>query len=198
MILLRGLVVLLAAAAAFPMFANTITVDPSGAGFIGSHPNAGSIGNDSGPGGLNGVLVYNLPFSGMQGDLFLTFADYDNVPLDVIRFNGNGTLIFYQANVDGGPNLPGNSPSPPGALYGNVLELDRTTPHNTSLIVYAPVVGQPGYDGSNPTYDIYTYTATPEPSTAMLLFVTGTFVAGFLTIRSIGQAVLSSGATTLP
>jgi hypothetical protein len=158
--------------------AGTISVDPNGRGSINGQNNSGYLSNDPGPGGLDGVLTYLLQFSGVQGDVFLTFADYNNIPLDVIRFNGDGTLIYYAANVDGGPNLLADTPSPPGSLYPNAVELDEVTPHGGSLVIYTPAAGQPGYDASNPTYDIYTYSA-PEPSSLDMFLIAGLAAAGW-------------------
>lgn len=153
--------------ASLPLAAGIITVDPNGDGTANSSQLAWSIINNSGPGGQNGVLSYALPFASTPGDLVLTFADFPQIPLIVARFNGDGTLIFYAANV-GGPNLLADTASPPGALYDNALEDDLATNYDSSMAIYTPASGDPGYDASNPTYDIYSYpasTSTPEPAT---------------------------------
>ncbi len=159
--------VLTVGVAALPLAAGIITVDPNGDGTADSSQLAWSIINDSGPGGQDGVLSYTLPFAGTPGDLVLTFADFPLIPLIVARFNGDGTLIFYAANV-GGPNLLADTANPPGALYDNALEDDLATNYDSSVAAYTPASGDPGYDASNPVYDIYSYQAsssTPEPGT---------------------------------
>src|ERR1700730_11685008 len=58
----------------------------------GNGTTPGFFSNDPGPGGLNNVLTYNLPFTGVAGDVLVN----DGAGLgDIIRFNGNGTVIFY-------------------------------------------------------------------------------------------------------
>jgi hypothetical protein len=103
----------------------------------------GSFGSDSGPGGLSDVLFYDLPFPGDQGDVRVLGSG----PLqDVIRFNGDGTLIFYSDKVEGGN--PGDT-GLPTAFYANQATLLETT----DPVSYTPTAGQPGFDPvSHPTY----------------------------------------------
>src|SRR5258708_2483757 len=79
-----------------PAFAAPIiTIDENGNGFSlnGSSVQIlpAHLGPDPGPGGLASVLIYQLPFAGTQGDLTSVANDTG----DVLRFNGNGTVIFY-------------------------------------------------------------------------------------------------------
>src|ERR1051326_2036216 len=56
-----------------------IAVDENGhIQFNGSLGPAGVLAADPGPGGLPSVLTYALPFTGTQGDVFLTDADAGN------------------------------------------------------------------------------------------------------------------------
>ncbi|MGH9558495.1 MAG: PEP-CTERM sorting domain-containing protein [Bryobacteraceae bacterium] len=163
------IILALAAASALPLTAGIISVDPNGNGTIDSTPLSWTLGNDPGPGGLDDVLTYSLPFQGTQGDVLLTFSDYGLIPLMDVRFNGDGTLILYAANV-GGPDLLADTDAPPGDVYGNLVELDEPTVYASTLATYTPGVDDPGYDASNPTYQIFSY-AVPEPGTPWLVMV---------------------------
>jgi hypothetical protein len=77
--------------------AGPVTVDEFGNSAV---LGPGHIGNDPGPGGLKGVLIYDLPVGGFQGDVIIT--EPGGGPFsDLVRFNGNFTLIFYS---DASPN----------------------------------------------------------------------------------------------
>ncbi|TMA35997.1 MAG: hypothetical protein E6J87_01930 [Deltaproteobacteria bacterium] len=120
------------------VLALTIEVDEfgNGIGTLGS-----AITNDPGPGGLPGVLTYFLPFAGAQGDVLLYDADFGTF-LDVIRFNGDGTLIFYSDNVDGF-DAPADTPSPPSAFYPNVAQVDETGTEAFNDAYYTPTLASP-------------------------------------------------------
>ena len=88
--------------------------------------------------------------------------------LAAIRFNGDGTLIFYSDNVDGFDSLA-DTPSPPTGIYPNIAFALETGPDGQNLAVYTPREGDPGFDVSNPTYVLVSDGAVPEPSTLTLL-----------------------------
>ena len=142
-----------------------ITVDENGDGTntIGR----GFLALDPGPGGLPSVLTYNLLFAGTQGDVILTD---DSVPRDVIRFNGNGTLIFYSDSVPGSDAL-GDTLSLPFPLYTNqasIQELGFSAEGNNGAF-YTPTAGQPGsLPGAVIAYH-FVSDAVPEPATLALL-----------------------------
>ena len=168
--------VLLVAAVAYVLsitsaFAQTrlITVDENGNGNIGGTPLPFSIGTDPGPGGWSGVLIYSLPFTGLQGDVGLFDADF-GVNLDYIRFNGDGTLIFYSDNV-GGFDARGDTPAPPLALYPNLVQINEIGTDSSNGAFYTPTPSQPGWNSSGPTYHFIS-DSVPEPGT-LLLFVSG-------------------------
>ena len=149
-----------------------IIVDEGGNGIGTVGP--GRIGNDPGPGGLNGVLIYTLPFAGTQGDVFLT----DNgLVLDVVRFNGDGTLIFYSDNI-GGFDAIADTQSPPGAFYANTVRIPELGPDGNTGInaaLYVPTGGQPGFNtvGNRSSFNLISDcpdpTACPEPATLAVL-----------------------------
>ncbi len=111
----------------------------------------GVLAPDPGPGGLPAVLTYHLPYAGLPGDVLLTDADAGGAFLDVIRFNGNGTLLFYSDNVDGFDNLA-DTPSPPDALLPNQIRIPEVGPEGNNGALYTPTPNQPGFDPSLPTY----------------------------------------------
>lgn len=128
-----------------------ITVDENGnaTGAIGQ----GFFSNDPGPGGLAPVLNYNLPLAGAQGDVGLLDAGITLVA--IVRFNGNGTLIFYSSNMDGFDALSDTS-TPPAAFYSNFISLTKNASGRDGTL-YTPIPGQPGYDPiAQPTYDFIT------------------------------------------
>jgi hypothetical protein len=143
-----------------------ISFDEFGNGAFGP----GFLAPDPGPGGLNPVLTYNLPFAGVPGDVFLHDANEPGNPfLDVLRFNGNGTLVFYSDNIDGA-DAPGDTPAPPGAFYPNQVHIPEVGPEGNNGAIYTPLPGQPGFDpGFLPTYNFVSDGVVPEPSTALLL-----------------------------
>src|SRR5947207_4323760 len=84
-----------------PATAQVITFDEFGNGAFGP----GVIQPDPGPGGLPAVMTYPLPFPGTVGDLLVHDPLEGGLVLDVIRWNGNGTLCFYSDNI-GGADAP--------------------------------------------------------------------------------------------
>jgi hypothetical protein len=113
---------------------------------------------DPGPGGLPSVLTYILPFQGTAGDV--TFGVEPGLVFggDIIRFNGNGTVIFYSDNVPN-PDSPADTIAPPSQLYPNradVQEIENT------VAFYTPSPGQPGWDRRNPTYIFISDGMLPE------------------------------------
>ena len=148
----------------------TIAFDENGNGAFGP----GFLAPDPGPGGLNSVLTYNLPFAGIPGDVLLHDANEAGNPVfDVLRFNGNGTLLFYSDNVDGADALA-DTPAPPSAFYPNQVNLQEIGPEGNNGAIYTPLPGQPGYDpGFLPTYNFVSDGVVPEPGTAMLLALGG-------------------------
>src|SRR5262245_20354969 len=161
---------LLISLAVVPMLAGTVVIDELGNAVINGFEFAGSgvIAPDPGPGGLGGVLTYNLPFPGVQGDVQITECG-GACFLDVIRFNGNGTVLFYSDNVDGF-DAPADTPAPPGAFYTNLASVPEIGDEFFSQAVYTPQPGQPGFDPSNPTYTFISEgSAVPEPASWVLV-----------------------------
>jgi hypothetical protein len=136
---------------------------------------AGFSSNDHGPGGLNGVQTYNLPFPGMVGDVLLQDPLEGNLILDVIRFSGNGRLLFYSDNVGGVDSLA-DTETKPGSFYGIQTTLQEVGMEGgLQGATYTPTFGMPGFDVSNPSYAFIS--DTPEPATLSLL-ATGAVAIG--------------------
>ena len=153
-------------------FGGTISVDEYGNLFInGVKSTNGVLGTDPGPGGLANVLIYTLPFMGAQGDVHLMDPVSPGDPCsgnfcDVIRFNGDGTLIFYSDNVDGF-DAPADTPSAPHASYTNIVTIPEVGPEGLNGAMYAPTGVQPGADPNFlPTYTLIS--DSPEPGTLLL------------------------------
>ncbi len=157
--------------------ATSITVDENGNG-LPYH-----LGPDPGPGGLSSTLIYTLPFLGVVGDVELIEPE-TGIPGDVIRFNGDGTLIYY--STGNAPNTPAlaDEPGPPFPVPNTVVLTEITG----GATFYTPSAGQPGYDASAaPAYGFQDFVAAvPEPSSIALMFLAGAaLIAGKLRKRAI-------------
>jgi hypothetical protein len=162
-----------------------VIIDENGNGMADFISLSAFIGNDPGPGGLNNVLIYQLPYAGVQGDVAVTDTspDCNGCTLDYIRFNGDGTLIFYSDNAPTFDSLA-DSPSPPGGSYLNQQTVLEIGPEDNNFALYTPLPGQPGYDGTfHPAYTFISDSATvPEAGTLALLF-TAVVGLGILSAR---------------
>ncbi len=116
------------------------------------------------------VLMYTLPFQGVQGDVLVQDPAIGGEPiLDVLRFDGNSHLIVYSDDLNGFQD-PADTPGPPNPFYNNILLTQKI--HVSDVFAYAeftPLVGQPGFDPSNPTYDFFDPGIVPEPGAGTLL-----------------------------
>jgi len=107
--------------------ADVIAIDEHGNGFGTLGP--GFLAPDPGPGGLPLVLTYLLPFAGVQGDVLIT--DPGAFLNDLIRFNGNGTVIFYSDNVPVADAIA-DTASPPLAFYANTVTINEVGPEGAN------------------------------------------------------------------
>jgi len=177
--------VLLVACACVPAFAAVIEVDENCSGYIGAQQLPCGLAPDPGPGGLQSVLTYILPFAGFQGDVGLQDGPGGPI-LDVIRFNGDGTLLFYSDNTDGFEDLA-DTPAPPGSFYTNLVVIPEVGPEGSNGAMYTPLPGQPGFDPEfNPTFLLQSDGA-PEPA-SFLLFSAGLLAVGVLSARRRARA----------
>jgi hypothetical protein len=105
------------------------------------------------------VLVYNLPFAGVSGDLIIREGNLNGPIEDYIRFDGNSQLIFYASSA----NTLAYVPFPPSPLLPNLAYAVDVGGYAD----YSPSSGQPGFDSSNPAYHFIT--EVPEPGTGVLV-----------------------------
>jgi hypothetical protein len=163
-----------------PASAAVLTFDEFRNGAFGP----GVIAPDPGPGGFGAVMTYNLPFAGVPGDVLLRDADEGGVVLDIVRFNGNGTLLFYSDDTDGFDS-PADTSSPPTALYPNEVLIPEVGNELNNGAFYTPGPNDPGFDPSFPTYRLISDGSgppVPEPVSASLLAV-GAAVGGLVVIK---------------
>src|SRR5262245_5717621 len=121
-------------------------------------------------GGLLGwnVLVYNLPFPGVAGDVLMHDFTLADPFFDVLRFDGQGHVIFYSDNVDG-YDAPADTPAPPSPLLANQPHILEQGPEGGFQFgTYTPNVNQPGWDPSAPQYMFISDYAVPEPESLAL------------------------------
>src|ERR1700730_4129589 len=160
-------------------------------GFAGLSPLPCGFQNDPGPGGLNGVMTYNLlnPPGLVAGDVLLTES---GGILDVVRFNpgeNSGSLVFYSDNLDGFDSLA-DTTGPPRLSYNNFVLVPELGTEANNGAIYTPLAGQPGFvaGASAPgTYDLISAgvgAPVPEPGT-LTLFGSGLIgLAGLIKKRS--------------
>jgi len=108
------------------------------------------------------VLMYDLPFAGVAGDLSIYEGSLSGDLGDIIRFDGSGHLIFYSSGASG-IITPADVPYPPSPLLDDNM---ADTIDVGGYAYYTPTAGQPGYDLSNPTYR---FSEVPEPGTGALV-----------------------------
>jgi len=161
------------------------TVDENGNGtlngFLGPTPLPFGFQNDPGPGGLNGVLTYDLinPPGLVSGDVLMQDGVGGPI-LDVVRFNANqmgagggtGTLVFYSDNVDGFDSLA-DTFGPPGALYANNITILEVGTEANNGAIYTPTAGQPGFVAGASAPVVYNLISdnVPEPATWGLMLL---------------------------
>ncbi|MCX5685497.1 MAG: PEP-CTERM sorting domain-containing protein [Planctomycetota bacterium] len=154
-------------------------VDEYGNGFVRPFPAfdfysfVGELTPDPSGGLTQSVLVYGislLPTGGTPGDVVI-FEPQGTVASDIIRFTGNGQMIFYSDGADG-LDEPADVPQFPYSLP-NVAFSEEVGPEGANYAIYTPLEGQPGWDPSNPTYKFVSDGQSPEPATLLLLALGG-------------------------
>jgi len=134
----------------------TITIDEDGKGSVNGLPITGVLTNDPGPTGQPQALTYPLPFPGLPGDVFLTESPAGGPPSDIIRFNGNSTVVFYSdpftVDTNDCPDSLADGAGPTVFLTPTMTIPEVGGEGFTNGATYTPTSGEPGYDPSGPTY----------------------------------------------
>jgi hypothetical protein len=163
---------------------NGSLIDPTG--LVVTLPS--SMLPDSGPGGLASVLTYQLPiaFPQVQGDVLLSEVPGGPVS-DVIRFNGDGTLLFY-SDIEDGADATADVGLPTG-FYTNLITLPEVPLGSGDGAVYTPTPNQPGFFDDGVTYTIISDKTSdvPEPG-ALALLIGGGVSLSLLAFRRRRQA----------
>jgi hypothetical protein len=133
-----------------------ITVDEDAKGSTNGMSISGVLTNDPGPGGQSQALTYPLPFPGLPGDVLLLESPAGGPASDILRFNGNRTVVFYSdpftVDTNDCPDSLADGPGPT-VLYSTQVVLIETGPEGgTNGATYTPTSTQPGWDPSGPTY----------------------------------------------
>jgi len=172
-------------------------------GFAGLQPLACSFSLDPGPGGLSGVMNYNLAkppaFALELGDVVLRETGTGNS--DVIRFSsvGGGSLFFY-SDLDGGVDALADI-GLPTTLNTSVLFFNEVSlgPLGSGLI-YTPSIDQPGSVSRIQKIPVqYTFISdaqVPEPSSFFLLAIGGAFAA-LISLRRRKRMIADNQTLTL-
>ena len=102
----------------------------------------------------------------------------DGSTQDVLRFNGDHTLLFYSDNLDGF-DAPADTSAPPARLYQNQVSIPEVGTDDDNGAFYTPGVEQPGGIGISAIDEeiVVRYhfisdspaPVTPEPSSLALL-----------------------------
>jgi hypothetical protein len=114
------------------------------------------------------VLIYNLPFPGVPGDVILMEPLEGAAISDIIRFTGNGQAIFYSDSSDGF-HEPADVPQWPDPLWPNQAVAYEVGVEGNNWADYVPTPNQPGWDASVSSYHFVSDGIVPEPATLALL-----------------------------
>lgn len=156
----------------------TLQVDENGNGLLNGAFHPGFLQLDPGPGGLSNALTFTTPAGLVAGDLLL--HEPSGGESDLIRWNANGTLVFYSdIETNGLPPFDLADIGLPGTSYPNGVSVIETglfgQPYSEAGpngYVYIPLPGQPGFDPSNPPGNQPTYiiiSDIPEPGIVSLV-----------------------------
>lgn len=130
----------------------TITVDENGNGTLVNPVNGlfllpSFVAADPGPGGLAAALTYNLlgPPGLVVGDVLLVEPGTAGVLTDLIRFNPNGTMVFYSDITGDGANALADKGFPTD-LYANTRSFVEVGPEGgPNGFTYLPGPNDPGF-----------------------------------------------------
>jgi hypothetical protein len=185
MIFVVAALVILAAGLASAQQGPVISIDENGNGFMDGTRIPWFMGPDPGPGGLPMTLTYRPPLTiaPMFGDLLL--LEPDGLLSDIVRFNQDGSIVFYSDLEAADPNKELADVGFPTAYWDNRFVIDELGPEGNNGVVYSPLPGQPGSfpAGVVPvTYRIMS-DVIPEPSSIVALLTGMGGLAGLMLRR---------------
>jgi hypothetical protein len=147
----------------------TITFDENGKGNINGSPLPSTVAPDPSGGIAANVLIYQLPFQVVPGDVALVEPNQPTgVYSDLVRFftpaaGGPSLLIFY-SDVEPGGTLDLADTGLPVAP--NAIPIPEVGPENSNGAVWNPAPGMPGSTSAPVQYNIIS--DVPEPASAAL------------------------------
>jgi len=168
-----------------------VAIDEFGMGFntLNPGPNSGTLRPDPTGGVAGKVLVYDLPFQPVTGDVLILETAGTNIFSDVVRFDQNRHAIFYSDPPEAGEiPVPLADTGLPTTLLANQATIVEVAPPSNpgeDFAVYVPTANQPGFDpsGSTSTYTFTSDSAVPEPGSITLLLAASLSLAGIALYR---------------
>jgi hypothetical protein len=159
----------------------TITFDENGKGNFNGSLLPYTVAPDPSGGVTANVLIYQLPFQVVSGDVALVEPNQPTgVYSDLVRFftpatGGQSLLIFYSDVEPGDPLDLADSGLP---FAPNAIPINEVGPENSNGAVWTPAPGMPGSTSAPVQYNIVS--DVPEPASAALcglglLFVVNRF-----------------------
>jgi len=174
--ILAGIVALLFAVPGVQGQAFTLQIDENANGWLNGGYHPGILQLDPGPGGLPGALTYTTPAGPIVGDLLID--EPGGGQSDLVRWNGNATVVFYSDLPEAGETPDLADIGLPAVFYPNLLEVMETglfgNPYSEAGpngYVYTPLAGQPGYDPNAPGSQYIIISDIPEPGTVALVWL---------------------------
>jgi hypothetical protein len=173
----------------FGLAGNIFTFDENGNGNLNGVTMPGQMMPDLSGGLAANVLIYQLPFLVMPGDVgLLEPLQTSSGPSDLVRFfnpaGANFSLVIFYSDVTA--TDPPNDLADTGLpVSPNAFPIPEVGPEGNNGAVWIPVAGQPGFDptGAPITYNILS--DVPEPGSMLLAGLSG----GLLLLMKVRRQV---------
>lgn len=153
------------------------TFDENGNGNLDGQPVRGQLAPDPSGGLAANVLIYQLPFLVMPGDVgLLEPGESSSNPSDLVRFfspaGANFSVVIFYSDIS--PTDPPDALADTGLpVSPNAILIPEVGAEGNNGAVWMPLAGQPGADvtGAAITYNIIS--DVPEPGTMLLAGLSG-------------------------
>lgn len=153
------------------------TFDENGNGNLDGQPVRGQMAPDPSGGLAANVLIYQLPFLAMPGDVgLLEPGQSSSAPSDLVRFfnpaGANFSFVIFYSDIS--PTDPPDALADTGLpVSPNAILINELGPEGNNGAVWIPLPGQPGADptGAQITYNIIS--DVPEPGSMLLAGLSG-------------------------